>query len=443
MGLRQKLLSQSAVIFATRMLGAGIIFVAQAAIARARGAGVLGDYLLIIATMNILAMIMPLGFHSVGTYFAAEYAAKKDRQMLWSFIGRSYGHIAVVGALVYVFCAPVAGLFGGPGQTIAEMALPITILATATAIVFTNSAILVGLRRPFAGFLAETFFRPLLIIGTFAVAFAIVESDGGLARMIWLLSLGYTVIALGQFGIVFKTLRALPDIVPERAPETKRWWRFAVPWVMISLATEFFFDLDILLVSHYLGREDLAIFGICTRFFSLIAFGVSAVYAVTVPDIFEAEVNKDRSGFQRRIGDANLAASMVAIALVISVALFGPLALSIFGPEFSSGAIPLVILCLALPVRSIFGPASLVLSIHDRPYASLPAVAGGLLCLVGFNYALVPGFGLMGAAIAALAAITIWSAGLWLTARLVAGVDVSIVARLQTIDLMKKRQTAA
>lgn len=439
MGLRQKLLSQSAVIFASRMLGAGIIFVAQAAIARTWGPEVLGDYLLIIATMNILAMIMPLGFHSVGTYFAAEYGAKGNRQMLGAFLGRCYGHVAVVGALVYVLCAPVADMFGGPGQTIAQLALPITLLAAATAVVFVNSSILVGLRRPFAGFLAETFFRPLLIVGTFGVAFAVSEGTSGLATMIWMFALGYVVIALAQFAVVIGALKSLPVSAEKSMPETKRWWRFAVPWALISLATEFFFDLDILFLSGYLEREDLAIFGICARFFSLIAFGVSAVYAVTVPDIFEAEINKDRQAFQRRIGDANLAASLVAIGLVVAVALGGPLALSIFGPAFADGALPLVILCLALPVRSIFGPASLVLSIHDRPYASLPAVACGLVCLVLFNMALVPQFGLMGSAVAALAAITIWSAGLWLTARLVAGIDVSIVARLQSYRPVKRQ----
>lgn len=434
MSLRQKLLSQSAVIFATRMLGAAIIFLAQAAIARAWGPEILGDYLLIIATMNIMAMSMPLGFHSVGTYFAAEYGARGDRHMLAGFLGRCYGHVLVVAALVYVSCAPIAGQFGGPGQIIARMSLPITLLAVATAIVFVNSSILVGLRRPFAGFLAETFFRPLLIIGAFGVAFAVAEGEAGLLTMLWLMACGYLVIALAQFGLVLGVLKSMPESAVKTAPETRRWWRFAVPWALISLATEFFFDLDILLLSGYLEREDLAIFGICTRFFALIAFGVSAVYAVTVPDIFEAEINKDRSAFQRRIGDANVAASLVAIGLVIAIAIGGPLALSIFGHSFVSGALPLVILALALPVRSIFGPASLVLSIHDRPYASLPAVAGGLGCLVVFNMVLVPPFGLMGAAIAALAAITIWSAGLWLTARVVAGVDVSIVARLRHVD---------
>ena len=189
--------------------------------------------------------------------------------------------------------------------------------------------------------------------------------------------------------------------VVDRALESRRWWRFALPWVLISLATDFFFDIDLLLLSHSLNREELAIFGVCTRLFALISFGVSAVYAVTMPDIFESEANADREAFKRKVGDANFVASAISVALCVIMALAAPLLLMLFGPSFSAGAAPLAVLCLALVIRSIMGPASLVLSIHDRPYASLPFVALGIGSLVVCNWLLVPRFGLMGAALAA------------------------------------------
>jgi len=85
------------------------------------------------------------------------------------------------------------------------------------------------------------------------------------------------------------------------------------------------------------------------------------------------------------------------------------------------------VLCLALVVRSVMGPAALVLSIHDRPYASLPFVAAGIGSLVIGNWLLVPAFGLMGAALSAIAAITIWSVSLWWMVLRTAQMDVSIL----------------
>jgi O-antigen/teichoic acid export membrane protein len=103
----------------------------------------------------------------------------------------------------------------------------------------------------------------------------------------------------------------------------------------------------------------------------------------------------------------------------------------LFGPEFEAGAVPLAILCLTLCVRSVFGPAALVLSINDRPYATLPAIGLGMAVLIGANLWLAPAYGLMGASIAALLAQTIWSAAMWLTARRIAGIDVSILPKLR------------
>jgi O-antigen/teichoic acid export membrane protein len=151
-----------------------------------------------------------------------------------------------------------------------------------------------------------------------------------------------------------------------------------------------------------------------------------------MPDMFESEALKDRDGFHRKIGEANLIASALSLALLAAVLIGSPLAFMLFGPEFQAGVLPLAILCCGLVVRSVFGPSSIVLSIHNRPYAALPAVGGALAALVVANLWLVPPLGLLGASIAALIAMTVWSGAMWLTTLRIAGVDVSIRARLRS-----------
>lgn len=433
MGLRQRLLSQSSVIFAARIFGAGVIFLAQAAIARFWGAEVLGEYLLIIATVNIVAVVMPLGFETIGTYFAAEYRSKGEGRLLRGFMLRAYGHVAVTSVLLLVAGYPLAALFGEPGRVLTAHWLPAWLMTLATAVVYCNSALLVGLRRPYAGFFADTIFRPLLIVLCFAVATMAGDAEGRFAEMIWLLAIGFAVIAAAQFAWVLRAARQVPHGITSHPAEWRRWWRFALPWVAIALATDFFFDIDLLILSNFLDRESLAVFGVCTRVFSLVAFGVSAVYAVTLPEMLERNAASDRAGFMKQIGEANLVASGISVVLFALVAAMAPLLLMLFGPEFQAGVGPLAVLCLALCVRSLFGPAALVLSIHDRPYATLPAIGLGMGILVGANALLVPAHGLMGAAIAALAAQTFWSAAMWLTAKRLAGIDVSIGPRLREL----------
>lgn len=378
-------------------------------------------------------MLMPLGFANISTYFAAEYRSKGEGWLLRSFMFRTYGHIGVTAILLLVAGYPLASLFGEPGKVLIEHWLPACLMAVATAVVYCNCALLVGLKRPFAGFFADTIFRPMLVALCFAVAAMAGDAAARFAELIWLLAIGFTAIAAAQFAWVLRAVRQVPVPASTGPVELKRWWRFALPWVLIVLATDFFFDIDLLILSNFLDRESLAVFGVCTRVFSLVAFGVSSVYAVTLPEMFERSAAADHAGFMAQIGEANLVAGGVSIALFVVVSLAGPLLLLLFGPEFETGAGPLAVLCLTLCVRSLFGPAALVLSIHDRPYATLPAVALGIGVLATANFVLVPTHGLMGAALAALVAQTVWSAAMWLTAKRLAGIDVSIGPRLREL----------
>ena len=432
MSLARRLASQSAVIFGARLAGAGLVFLVQALIARMWGPQLLGEYMVIIASVNLIAVAMPLGFHTVGTYFAAEYRAHGARRQLGVFLVRCYGHVTGALALLLLF-GPLALEAVGQGEgTVAAHFVPVALLAFGAALVYVNGAILVGLKRPIAGFLADSIFRPLIVLAAFVATLGIGVNVDAFTAMLWWMALGSVTIGLVHFGFVLTTLPRVGDMAPLRPEEPRRWWRFALPWVLISLATDFFFDIDLLLLSHSLTREELAIFGVCTRLFSLASFGVAAVYAVTLPDMFESEANADRDGFNRKVGDANFIASITSMVLFGGMLLAAPFLLMLFGPGFSEGAVPLALLCLALVIRSALGPASMVLSIHDRPYASLPSVALGMLTLVGCNALFVPLLGLTGAALAAVTGIAVWSLAQWWVALRTAHLDVSIMQWFRT-----------
>ncbi|HEX4298361.1 MAG TPA: oligosaccharide flippase family protein, partial [Devosia sp.] len=319
MNLRRQLLSQSTAIFGARLFGAGLTFLVQVAIARFLGGQVLGEYILVMATVNIVAVVMPLGFEATGTYFAAEYRARGEGRLLRGFMARAYGHVAACGLLLLLAGYPVAGLFGEPGRVLASHWAPAAILCIATAMVFVSGAMLVGLKRPFAGFFAETLFRPLLAIAGFVLAMTVLRGDSSLDVLLWVLGVGYAVVAVVQLLLLVATTRQIPLEATPRTGEWRRWWHFAGPWIALVVAGDFFFDIDLLLLAGHLGKEELAIFGVCTRVFSLVSFGVGAVYAVTMPDMFESEALKDRAGFHRKIGEANLVATGLSVALLVVV----------------------------------------------------------------------------------------------------------------------------
>lgn len=424
-----RLATRSAALLGMRLAGAALIFGMQAAMARLWGAELLGQYILIIACVNLIAVILPLGFQVIGNYFASEYSAHGDGASLRHFALRAYIHIGIGTGLAF-FVATLAR-HHLPGYA-AQVLTPAILLAAATAAIFVNGALLAGLKRPITGFAADTLLRPIGIVAAFAVAFFAAQTGARLAVLLNGAALVCMVIAFVHARLLLVSLRQLPHGDNDRHREQRRWWTLALPWTILALATDFFFDIDLVLLAHMMSTEDLAVFGVCTRVFSLIAFGVAAIHAVTMPDAFETRRQHGDAHFHGKLAEANLMATALAILAAGAMTQSGPL-LALFGPAFAKGALPLAILCLGLVARSVAGPAALVLSLHDRPYASLPAVALGLLTLVLCNIWLVPELGLAGAATASTIAMTVWSAAQWLTAWRHTSVDVSVWPKLREL----------
>lgn len=424
-------LSNSGLLLAARIAGAGMVFLVQAAIARTWGSTILADYLLLISAANIAGMVMPLGFQTIGSYFAVEYRAGGRGADLRRFMQRAYTQIvltAVVMGVAAVVADPVLGLLP---PTVSGLILPGFIFAVAMASVFVSSALLVGLKHPVAGLLADGLARPMMVLAGFLAALA-AGGDANLGTMVWVMALGYGFVALVCLWYAMRAAGQITGQQPERPAEPARWWRFALPWVIIAVATEFFFDIDLLLLAFIMDKHELAVFGVCARIFALAAFGITAVHAVLLPGMMEAGARKDEAVFLRRLGDANLAAMLMALAIFAGSLLAGPWVLSVFGPQFAEAAGALSILCAILVVRAFFGPAELVLSLHDRPWTTMPAVIAGLASLAAANLALVPAHGVTGAAAAALAATAVWGGAKWMTVRAVTGLDVSLVGRLRS-----------
>lgn len=437
---RLPLLRRSAVIFAMRLAGACAAFVLQAAMARAWGAEHLGQYLIIIAAMNLAAVAMPLGFHTIGTYLAAEYAATGAGNTLRAFAKNGYLHILVVTLALFA----ALSLFDQTGRTLPPayvVWLIALLLAAISAVTFVSGSVLIGLKRPMSGFLPDALLKPLTLAGGFAVALVIAAPGNRLLVMLVAATVCCLVVAAFQAKIAARAIALLPqqDAIAGAQPETSRWWRLALPWTLLTLATELFFDIDLLILSQLVGIDELAVFGVCTRVFSLLAFGTASIYAVMLPHSVTADIDQRGSEFCRKMADANVLAAAFA-ALACGATLFAGPILALFGESFRAGAGPLSILCIGLLARSVAGPGALVLSIYDKPFASLGPAAAGFVVLGLANLLLVPRYGITGAASAASGAIIIWSALQWYVTLRRTDLDVSIWPWLR--DAVRLRRTS-
>ena len=86
--------------------------------------------------------------------------------------------------------------------------------------------------------------------------------------------------------------------------------------------------------------------------------------------------------------------------------LAAPLLLSLFGPDYLEGRIVMAILLVGILAKAMVGPAEVLLSMtgHQKVCAGVYALA--LTINIGLNIALIPLFGIEGAAIATAVAMS-------------------------------------
>jgi O-antigen/teichoic acid export membrane protein len=102
--------------------------------------------------------------------------------------------------------------------------------------------------------------------------------------------------------------------------------------------------------------------------------------------------------------------SALAWPIYLTFAVFAPLFMSVFGPEFVAGASALVILALPMLVAMAAGPVDVVLVMAGKSSWNLFNVAIALMTNVVLNVVLIPPFGITGAAIAWAATILVSNA---------------------------------
>ncbi len=409
-----------------RLSGAAITVLTQIIIARNLGAEFLAEFLLIIAIANVSAVLLPLGFQSIASYFAADYASKNEFNRLISFRNHAYLFIVTLSIFLTLVFWSLQSIQVSMFQNFTSTALLLALtLAPAIALTFVNSGILVGLRQPFLSLGPDTLARPIIFL--ISVSFPIyIFSEPASLNMLWIAVIFIWCLALCQAYLLKKLLNEKLNYPSTNQSELKRWFKYAGPWIVIGLISDFFIDLDLIALSGILEKNELAIFGVSLKFLMLIGFAMSTIYTLILPDIFES-LNKNLSTeMLAKIRQASWLSCLIGCLALVGLSLLGNWALSLFGPEFKAGLIPLMIMTTGLILRMMMGPASLVLSLYESPFASLPILLLGLLLMIVSNYLLIPSFGLTGAALAIFTTLAFWSIGLWFITIRKTGLNISV-----------------
>jgi O-antigen/teichoic acid export membrane protein len=426
----QRLFTVSALAFAFRLSGAALMLFLQVLISRKLGGDQLGLYAVLLSVCNIVAVVLPLGFQTIAAYFGAAYGSTGRGHALRHFIAQALGQTVLAAVVALVIGVQCMTLLTEDSFQIAQHWHYIVVAALGLALMQLSASVLISLKNAIVGIAGDAILRPVLTALAVFAAFAAAMGTDVVPMLFKFLAAAFMALGISYVLLLAWSVRNIPRPSESLRQERRQWWFYAAPWTLLALASDFFFDIDLLLLTPYLGLTELAVFGIAARLVSLVTFGVNAVYAVGLPDFFSARAKGEQHDFARQIQRINRVALLAAGLLLLGAIFIAPFILQFLGTEFASAATPFAILCLCPLIRALFGPTALLLSMHQQPYAPIPAVVIGFATLLLCNALLVPVHGVNGAALSAVMATLSWTIALWLIARRQTGLDVSAFSGL-------------
>ncbi len=426
-----KYLQRFIILLTGRLGGAIAAFSANILIARNLGVEALGMYAVFVSLVSILTICLPIGFNSVATFFTAEYTAKDKPALLKGYILVAIKYLFITASFLFITLL-IARYFTPHLLDYNNFLFAIIVLATAvaTSLLNLNSVIMIGLKRQVAGLLPETLVRPILILLVVLSLMAFNTLSNVYNVMVVSALVSWVAVALAFFGnakIKFDFLKTKPE------NELPRWKKASYPWLATSLLWDNAIDLILLIVTMLSGTVEIAILHICFRYRVLAGFGMRTIYTLLMPEITGHMVTKDMAAVNKKITLANLASLVYSIVALAIFAVIGSWLLGLFSEKISDVGVPiLIIVSLTMLIRAIFGPATLLLAIHNLH------IATAVISLIGFLFAIAvillffEEYGLLTVAIAYSLSNLVVSVSLWLYAKKKTGIDSSIFAAIRT-----------
>jgi O-antigen/teichoic acid export membrane protein len=406
------------------VLSSGLFgFIFGVVVARGLGASGAGVFFSAVALFTIASAGAQFGASTGLIRSIARFRALRQSDVIAPTLTAALLPIAATGIVLGVALFVLAGDFAelvldGAAAATAERYLQVFAPFLPLAVV---STALLGATRgfgtmiPFVAIeqLGKAIFRPALALGVLAAGLGSVAF-----AFAWAVpqALGFGAAA-GALILLIRRGQTSRSAFRPTAETAAEFWRFAAPRGVAGIFQITLFWLDTILVAALASPHDAGIYKAAISYITQGTFANQAIVFVIGPllsALLAQELHdRARSVYQT----ATWWLSALAWPVYLTLAIFAPLCMSVFGPEFVSGGTTLVILAVPMLLAMAAGPVNVVLLMAGKSVWNLLNVALALVTNVVLNVLLIPPFGITGAAVAWAATIVVWNVAALLEVR--------------------------
>jgi O-antigen/teichoic acid export membrane protein len=195
----------------------------------------------------------------------------------------------------------------------------------------------------------------------------------------------------------------LPKAVEAADPVLRgfSWATSVLPLIFMASAGALFGQIDTLIVGAIKGAKAVGIYGVADRGAESAAFLFIAAGTVFAPTVSRMYAAGEMEKLQRMVTKFARVTLLLSLPVALALIFDGEWFLRMFyGPEFVEGRAALAILTLGQILPVAIGPVGVLLIMTAHESKAAVALGWGVLANIILSFAMVPRWGLQGAAIA-------------------------------------------
>jgi len=429
--LRSRIVGDAAGSTLLRATTTLLAFLTTVLLARLLGAESFGVYAFAHALVTVIGVPAHVGIPSLVMRETARGMAQNRPDLVKGVWRWAVRFTAVLSAVVTLVLGPVfvwlrGGLGDVSGITMAWALAMVPFMALASVC----GGAVRGLRYVVAGQFPELIVRPalfLVVIG--AVALLVPDILSAPFAMLVQAGAWLTALLLGAWMLARVAPRSVRGA--RAVAKTSTWLSSSFLFGLSAAFTIINKQVSTVVVGVFESPDQVGVFRVAVQVALLAAFGLHAVNQVVAPRFALAHA-KGNLAYLQRLATAS-ARLVLAFGVLIAglVAVFGRSVFPVvFGAEFSSAFLPLLIMLAGQLVNSAVGPVGFLLKMTGHESETVRAMVLAAILNFCLSMILVPAHGILGAAVAAATSMAAWNVLLWWRARQVLGVNSFAFARM-------------
>ena len=398
-GEREQTQRNAILAFGVRCLSAGLLYLSQIVLARWMGGFQYGIYVFVWTWVLILGGLAHLGLNVTAIRLTPVYRETGEIDKLRGLIRGA--RMIAFGSGTIIMLLGVAGIWFFKPYIESYYVLPMY-LALVCVPLFALTDVQDGIGRGHAwmglALMPPYVLRPLLVLAFMFAAHAAdlpMEATTAAAAAI-VATWGSGIV---QTLIINKRLRA---VIPAgtHAYSFGTWLKASLPMLVILASELMLQNTDILVISRYMTPTDVGIYFAAGKTMALIMFVHYAVGSAVANKFAALNARGDKENLRAFVKDAVNWTFWPSLAGAIIILALGKPLLWLFGPQFESGYPVMCILVVGFLFRSSMGPAEFLLNMLGEQTLCATVLFASAIVNVALNFALVPVWGLIGAATA-------------------------------------------